>query len=480
MTIRRYVANKDTTITNAYKENLITRATDANMGESDALEVFSLYAQATTSSLEASRILVQFPIDQIVADRTAELVPGSGSVHFVMKLSNCTHPFTLPKKYSLTVSPLSRSWDEGYGLDMEGYKDIGTANWLSASSTQAWTTEGGDYYTGSEVSKYFETGVEDLEVDITDIVEQWIAGDIPNNGVIVRLSGSLESDTRSYYTKKFFARGSEYFFKRPWIEARYDATVKDDRGKFYLYNPFVPVEASYNHLYIYNRFKGTLYDLPTVGTGNIYVQLYEETALPLGTPIPLITGSGYVTSSITTATGSWVSTGIYECQIAVDTELTTVYDIWFDGSGSAIGVGGDLEVINSDSEESFTKSGFVVAIKNLKQKYETSENARLHLFIRPANWNPNSYTSLNTEPQTEIVEDMYFKVVRIADDLEVIPFGTGSHHHTRLSFDKNGNYFDLHMNLLEPGYTYGIKFTICDAGEYYENKQLFKFRVEEA
>jgi hypothetical protein len=223
-----------------------------------------------------------------------------------------------------------------------------------------------------------------------------------------------------------------------------------------------------------------LYDLPTVGTGNIYVQLYEETALPLGTPIPLITGSGYITSSITTATGSWVSTGIYECQVAVDTELTTVYDIWFDSSGSAIGVGGDLEVLNSDSEENFTKSGFVVAIKNLKEKYETSENARLHLFIRPTSWNPNSYTSLNTTPQTEIIEDMYFKVVRIADDLEVIPFGTGSHHHTRLSFDKNGNYFDLHMNLLEPGYTYGIKFTVCDAGEYYENKQLFKFRVEEA
>ena len=43
MTIKRYKATKDTTITNAYKQNLSTRATDANMGESDVLEVFSIY-----------------------------------------------------------------------------------------------------------------------------------------------------------------------------------------------------------------------------------------------------------------------------------------------------------------------------------------------------------------------------------------------------------------------------------------------------
>jgi len=46
MTIKRYVASKDSTITNAYKSNLTTRATDANMGESDSLEVFSIYGQA--------------------------------------------------------------------------------------------------------------------------------------------------------------------------------------------------------------------------------------------------------------------------------------------------------------------------------------------------------------------------------------------------------------------------------------------------
>ena len=45
MAIRRYTAIADTTITNAYKANLTTRGTDANMGQSDILEVFSIHVK---------------------------------------------------------------------------------------------------------------------------------------------------------------------------------------------------------------------------------------------------------------------------------------------------------------------------------------------------------------------------------------------------------------------------------------------------
>ena len=58
MTIKRYTANKDNTITNAFKANLTTRGTGSNMGESDVLEVFSIYGQSTATSREKARILV--------------------------------------------------------------------------------------------------------------------------------------------------------------------------------------------------------------------------------------------------------------------------------------------------------------------------------------------------------------------------------------------------------------------------------------
>ena len=63
MAVKRYFANSDNTITNAFEENLTTRATGSNMGASDILEVFSIYAQSSASSgltAEKSRALIKF------------------------------------------------------------------------------------------------------------------------------------------------------------------------------------------------------------------------------------------------------------------------------------------------------------------------------------------------------------------------------------------------------------------------------------
>ena len=46
MAIKRYTANSDTTITNAYKANLISTGVSGNMGASDVLEVFKIFGQA--------------------------------------------------------------------------------------------------------------------------------------------------------------------------------------------------------------------------------------------------------------------------------------------------------------------------------------------------------------------------------------------------------------------------------------------------
>ena len=68
----------------------------------------------------------------------------------------------------------------------------------------------------------FVVGDEDMEVDVTTLVEQWInsggnvLGSKTNHGFLIKLSSSFEnSTTDSYYTKKFFARSSEFFFRRP-------------------------------------------------------------------------------------------------------------------------------------------------------------------------------------------------------------------------------------------------------------------------
>ena len=127
MAIKRYVADTDNTITNAFESNLATRGTGSNMGAADSLEVFSLFGQVSASSgltSELSRILVKFPVSNIIIDRAASTIPASGSVSFYLKMYNAEHPFTLARDFKLLVSPISSSWEEGHGLDKEEYKDI--------------------------------------------------------------------------------------------------------------------------------------------------------------------------------------------------------------------------------------------------------------------------------------------------------------------------------------------------------------------
>ena len=147
MAIKRYYATKDNTITNAFKSNLTIRGVSGNMGQSDILEVFSIYGQVSGStdglSSELARILIEFNVDDISADRASELIPASGNVNFFLKMFDAEHTQTTPKNYTLIVQAISQSWSEGLGLDMEEYSDEDASNWLSASDDAGWANIGG-------------------------------------------------------------------------------------------------------------------------------------------------------------------------------------------------------------------------------------------------------------------------------------------------------------------------------------------------
>ncbi len=145
MGIKRYLATADTTISNAYKSGLQLRGTGSNMGASDALEVFSIYKQATTvtehanggksikAEQEYARTLVKFTSSLIVADRSAGTVPADAT--YYLRLYNVAHGGTLPTNYTMDVWAVSQSWTEGTGLDMEEYKDVGAASWINCTDT---------------------------------------------------------------------------------------------------------------------------------------------------------------------------------------------------------------------------------------------------------------------------------------------------------------------------------------------------------
>tara|TARA_R110002020_G_scaffold401953_5_gene612158 strand:+ start:9638 stop:11161 length:1524 start_codon:yes stop_codon:yes gene_type:complete len=506
--LSRYTASADTTIVNAFQLNLRTRGTGANCGQADVMEAFSIYGrqQASSStkqgSQELSRILIKFPVDKITTDRASGTVPASGSVSFYLKLFNAPHSKTVPRDYKLIVNPISQAWQEGVGLDLEGYKDLTKgnpgANWMSASDSAAWTKVGGDYLTADSSVTYeqtFESGLEDLEIDISKLVEQWVDGTTANNGVGVFLSSSYEAyysgsagaDTgsilnnlsgaeKSYYTKRFFARGTQYHYKKPVIEARWDSSRKDDRGEFYFSSSLAPAADNLNTLYLYNFIRGRLVDIPSVGTSAILVSLYSGSATdsdPSGSKQTLYDEN-------TNITGGHVSTGIYSCSIGIESSsINTLYDVWHSG-GVEFSTGSISPMIFA-TRPTTKEPVYFINITNLANTYRSDETARMNLYVRHKNWDPTIYTRATADPETTSIQSASYRVIRTIDNLEVVSYGTGSDFHTGLSYDISGNYFDFDMNLLEPGYEYKYKFCFYDSrmNTWKEQRQEFRFRVEQ-
>ena len=374
MGIYRVFSTKDNTITNAFKLDLRTRATQSNMGASDILEVFSIYGAQSSDSLEKSRILIDFPIHEIRSAILAGEIPSnSNDRSFKLKLYNAQHNTTVPEDFTIAIHPLQKIWSEGSGLDMEGYTDLGSSNWASASFNSPWTTEGADYKIDVPQHNHtctFLKGTENLEVDVSYTVEEWLSeletpgtGMVPN-GFLLKMTDSEEdgSSLKSYYTKRFFGKGTQFFFKSPVLEAQFDSSTQD------------------------------------------------SSALP----------EGY-----------------------------------------------------SQADK------YILNISNLKSSYKTYETVKLKVHSRNKTWQPNIYTKASAAAPLDLIDDMYYKVVRVADNLEAISYSTGSGKaFSKVSYDANGSFFDLKMSNLEPNYMYEISFIRKDGTKYIEIEDRFKFRLE--
>ena len=568
MAIKRYQATKDNTITNALQGNLVSRGTGSNMGAADVLEVFSIYGQASASvglSQELSRVLLEFPVDTILTDRSASVLPASGNVNFRLKLYNARHSETLPRQAIINISPISASWQEGRGLDMESYADttrdsIVGSNWLNASSSPLvkWTRYGGDFVTashhlplsdGTTYSSYvkditLEQGYEDIDVDITDLVESWLRYEheetvngidtaiatrarqnvvnraIKNYGVAIRLTSSQEARflstdlfayagpeiynadgaTKSFYTKKFFARSSEFFYKKPVIEAQWDDSLSDDSDNFFLSSSLAD-EENLNTIYFYNYIRGKLRNIPAIGTGKIGLTIHSGSAdhkvyggsIPIGSALH---HNQHPTGSVKSEghqllTGSYVSTGIYSASFSyASSSVNRIFPVWrglgnsgaqkFVSPDNVFFTGSVIEVKTHENYYTQPTDEYVIKITNLKPSYRRDEKPRLRLYSREKGWNPTVYTKASTDIENNLVERAYYKVFREVDGLTVINYGTGSaqNNYSKLSYDASGSYFNLDMSLMQGGYSYAIKILIDEDGYKKEQPEIFRFRVE--
>lgn len=512
MTILRYTASADNTITNAFDSSLLSRGTSSNMGAADILEVFSIYGNAASSSVELSRILVQFPVDKIIEDRNSQRLAGAGKVKFMLKLYNAPHFEPIPNNFDIQVSAVSKLWQEGEGLDMEDYSDVVTSgslgsNWVTASSHQAWSKAGGDYHNLPVYTQTFKTGLEDLSVDVSTLVEQWIAGGKTNYGFGIRLTNQYEGyfsgssdvvkdegeisgsinihnitgSTRSYYTKKFFARSTEFFYKQPVLEAQFDDSIKDNRNNFYLSSSLLTRTEIMNNLYFYNYFRGQLRDIAGKTTAVPVLRLYYSSgSKPEGERRTFLNSSE---GPVNFLSASRVSRGVYKATLAasssiVNTTYPYLHDVW-SYLGEEFLTGSTISPIKYRPSNYEEKINYFLSMPNLKNQYSVKDNVKLRLYARKKNWSPNIYSVAKNKPENLTLVSSSYRLIRIIDQLEVVSHGYNSPKYSCLSYDVSGNYFNFDMSMLEPGYQYGFKFSIYDdyTNSFEEQPYMFKFRV---
>ena len=81
--------------------------------------------------------------------------------------------------------------------------------------------------------KNFVKGTEDLLVDVTRIVSATVAGQMPDFGFRISLSGSDENDNKTRFVKRFASRHIADPSLRPKIEVSFDDSLQDNHRNFF-------------------------------------------------------------------------------------------------------------------------------------------------------------------------------------------------------------------------------------------------------
>jgi hypothetical protein len=136
---------------------------------------------------------------------------------------------------------LAKSFDEGVGKDIISFSDVDSSNFITASvsgqTPTLWTFTGSnkegllgssdlDIITSGNLndgkgtvllwkSQLFESGEEDLNVDVTTIVSGVLSSQIPDCGFRISLSGSEETDEKTRFVKRFASRHATTVENRP-------------------------------------------------------------------------------------------------------------------------------------------------------------------------------------------------------------------------------------------------------------------------
>lgn len=217
-----------------------------------------LWYGGNSSRASISRYLVQFDLDELQSKINSKEINPDFVSSYRLRMTNVVpddelleSDFEFAKRakkiatsFDLIAFPINKYWDQGRGYDLLGSEFIktsrgdtnltGYSNWNYATSTTLWDEPGVFTNPTGSVTHYstqhFDKGDEDLDMDVTDIVKDWLSGGSQNNGFAVAYAREYELDSGdTRYLSRFYTEKTNSTFK-PFIEVVYDnQIIRDDR-----------------------------------------------------------------------------------------------------------------------------------------------------------------------------------------------------------------------------------------------------------
>ena len=217
MAVYKIFPEKDTTIYSAFPYT--------NTGRDEIIETSTNPDIFTGSNgPQTSRILIKFSDSQINDVITNKVLGNSFNVYLKLFLANASN---IPLDYTIFCYPLSQSWDMGTGKYGDDPITTDGASWKTPrySGSSFWYTTLGNYATASYISSNIGGGVwytgsstlnpvasqsfnyitsKDIILNVTNAINLFVSGTIPNNGFILKKQDSLEFNSSSYFDLKYY------------------------------------------------------------------------------------------------------------------------------------------------------------------------------------------------------------------------------------------------------------------------------------
>jgi hypothetical protein len=220
-------ATKDTT--------LYEISQSMNTGLDEILEI-KKDMNADGSVIYVSRALIKFDLTYVSQSISSGLITSGSQTKFYLNLydANSTELNVTQTLYSY---PISQSWTNGSGKHDSNPQIADGATWrwkdndIDKTYWSSVTGSGGVWYSGSgyEASQSFTNEPKDVRMNVTDIMWKWIHGTVPNEGFMLKRSGSIgnasslveEGNTTHYGHFSFFSRDTHTVYP-PKLEVVWD------------------------------------------------------------------------------------------------------------------------------------------------------------------------------------------------------------------------------------------------------------------